>query len=122
MLVGFPVTVVFMGLCSYCVVATQVAYDNKYDKYDKIPFFASLVPSIALTGYITVFSTAFKPLAEWMTNYEDHQWVDSHENSLIAKLMSFTFINAYIANFLYCYWNRDFMLLAKNVMTIMIFS
>ena len=34
----------------------------------------------------------------------------------------FYFVNAYIANFIYAYWDKDFMLLAKNVATILLFS
>lgn len=122
LLIGLPVTVAFCALVIYCVMATQIAYDKKYDKMDKIPFYASFIPSVALTAYITIFSAIFKPLAEWLTNYEDHQWVASHENSLIMKLIMFHFVNSYIANFVFAYYNRDFMLLSKNVITIMIFT
>ena len=31
-LLGFPVTVIFMGMTAYCVLHTRIAYDNWADK------------------------------------------------------------------------------------------
>lgn len=124
LLVGLPVTVLFMGMTAYCVLHTKYAYDKAYKTVDAkdIPFIASFGVSMANTVYITVFALAFKYVAQWLTEFEDHQWEQSHENSLIAKIILFYFVNAYIANFIYAFWDKDFMLLAKNVATILFFS
>lgn len=124
--IGIPVTCCFMAGAIWAAMATRARYDEwaeaELAEGEKINMIASLIPSVSLTLYITIFATIFKPVARWLTNFEDHQWIDSHENSLIAKLMMFHFVNSYIANFIFAFWDRDFMLLAKNVATIMVFS
>jgi hypothetical protein len=122
LILGLPVTLFFMACVIYCVLATQLKYDEYYKDKKHIPFFASFIPSTALTIYVTVFSLIFRPIANKLTDLEDHQWEASHENSLIAKTILFSFVNAYIGNFIYAFYHRDFMLLAKNVATLMAFS
>jgi hypothetical protein len=44
-LLGFPVTVIFMGMTAYCVLHTRIAYDTWADKQAKIHVAASFIPS-----------------------------------------------------------------------------
>lgn len=73
-LVGLPVTIIFMGMTAYCVLHTKYAYDKKYKYLDAedVPFVASFGVSLANTFYITFFAFVFEYVSQWLTEFEDH--------------------------------------------------
>lgn len=119
---GLPVTLLFMAVTIYCVVHTRIAYESYFKNKEQIPYLASFIPSMANTIYITIFYELFKPVAGLMTDYENYQLWNDHENSLLTKVILFQFVNAYIANIIFAFWFRDFTLLSKNVASIVAFS
>jgi hypothetical protein len=74
LLIGLPVTIAFMALTVFCVLATKNAYDNAYlhEPPEKIPFIASFGVSLANTFYITFFAIVFNYVSEQLTEYEEH--------------------------------------------------
>lgn len=88
-LLGLPVTFLFMAVVVYCVVHTRIAYENYYKDKDHIPYLASFIPSMANTLYITIFYELFKPVASWLTEFENNQMENDHENSLLTKMILF---------------------------------
>ena len=86
---GLPVTALFMGVTIYCVVHTRIAYEAYFKDKARIPYFASFIPSMANTLYITLFYELFKPVSGWLTDYENNQLWHDHENSLLTKMILF---------------------------------
>jgi anoctamin-8 len=112
---------IFMGAVLLCVIYTRLWYENYYKDKKKIPYLASFIPSMANSVYILVFTKLYEPVAMKLVNFENHKSEDDHENSLIGKMIMFQFVNAYIANFIFAFWFRNFYDLAKNLASIVIF-
>ena len=53
---------------------------------------------------------------------ENHRYVGSLENSMINKTYIFQFVNTYISNFVYIFFDQDFKRLQQNMITIMVFK
>jgi anoctamin-8 len=121
LLIGIPITIIFMGAVLLCVIYTRLWYENYYKDKKTIPYLASFIPSMANSVYILVFTKLYEPVAMKLVNFENHKSEDDHENSLIGKMIMFQFVNAYIANFIYAFWFRSFYDLAKNLASIVIF-
>lgn len=121
LLLGIPITLIFMGAVLLCVIYTRLWYEDHYKDKKKIPYMASFIPSMANSVYILVFTKLYEPVAMRLVDFENHKLEDEHENSLIGKMIMFQFVNAYIANFIYAFWFRSFYDLAKNLASIVIF-
>ena len=53
---------------------------------------------------------------------ENHRYVGSMEDSMINKTYIFQFVNTYISNFVYIFFDQDFKRLQMNMITIMVFK
>ena len=51
---------------------------------------------------------------------ENHQYIQSWENSRINKTYMFQFINSYISNFVYIFYYQDYAELQKNLIIVMV--
>mmetsp|Transcript_49259 Transcript_49259/g.111764 ORF Transcript_49259/g.111764 Transcript_49259/m.111764 type:complete len:566 (-) Transcript_49259:236-1933(-) len=61
--------------------------------------FISLLPSAINSVQISLFSIAYRMIAERLTDYENHKTVDEHNGSLFQKLTAFYFVNNYSSLF-----------------------
>ena len=64
---------------------------------------------------IVILSTIYSAVALALTQWENHQFEDDWEDSLIIKNFSFQFVNAYIALFTMAFAEQDFNKLAYNL-------
>lgn len=66
------------------------------------------LPSVFNTLAIGVFGTIYKKVAIYLADKENHRQGHDYEDSVINKIYTFQFINAYISNYIYAFWLRDF--------------
>jgi len=66
------------------------------------------LPSVFNSLFITLFGTIYKRVAIFLADKENHRQGPDYEDSLINKIYTFQFINAYISNYIYAFWLRDF--------------
>lgn len=52
-----------------------------------LPTFTKFLPKIALALSIGILDNAYKKIAVWLNNKENHRLDDEHENHLIIKLI-----------------------------------
>ena len=118
-----PVTLFFIAL----VLATQVGMRAWYLKVTENetvtpPFYVKYAPASINATCIIIYGIIYKAVAFWLVDIENHRYTQKYENSLVAKIYMFQFINSYISCFIYAFWARKTELLSNNLITILAFK
>ena len=61
---------------------------------------------------IIILGVLYRAMAKVLASWENHQYEDDYENSLVTKNFSFQFVNAYIALFSIAFSDGNFNMLA----------
>lgn len=80
------------------------------------------MPSIINSLLIGIFGQLYKRISMRLVMTENHRYVGSMEDSMINKTYIFQFVNTYISNFVYIFFDQDFKRLQMNMITIMVFK
>jgi hypothetical protein len=91
--------------------AEEIYGKDSYMKY---------LPSVLYSLLPILASSAFQPIAEFLTNFEDHSTKIDHERSLIFKLFSLQFINRYCGLLYIAFWLRDLQLLRSLLVSLLV--
>ena len=67
----------------------------------------SNVPSIAYSVLVMVMNLQYLHLAHWLTEKENHRTQEQFERHVVAKLVSFEFVNTFIALFYIAFYLQD---------------
>ncbi|CAF0837646.1 unnamed protein product [Rotaria sp. Silwood1] len=114
-LVSYPLMIVCLALSltmyfTYCDV--QKSTDEKYPFDGSVEFIHAksmrMAPSIGYSLLIGPVNLAYKRLATFLTDFENHRLQSSYENNLTAKLFIFFFINCFIGLFYQAFFNANF--------------
>ena len=73
-----------------------------------IPLHWYYAPNVVNAFFITIFGGLYKIAAFKLTDGENHRYKGDYENQLILKMYFFQFVNSYISNFVYAFYNQDF--------------
>jgi len=136
LLLGLPVSLLFMGLVVGCQVALQYSNyrldDTNAKKHEdlkdlepeesQLPTYAKYVPSLVNAALIVLFGAIYKWLSRKLVILENHQYEQSLEDSLINKTYMFNFVNTYISFFVAILYNQNFWTLATNLIIVMVFK
>ncbi|CDW85080.1 anoctamin-like protein [Stylonychia lemnae] len=79
----------------------------------------SVGSSVMNAVIIVVLGTLYRKLATLLVSWENHQYQEEWENSLVSKHFAFQFVNAYIALFAVAFSDQDFNQLAQNLAIIL---
>mgnify|MGYP000845291154 CR=1 FL=1 len=130
MLVGVPVSLLFMGL----VIGAQVLMQwwnwqiikDQTDELEtgeqKVAGYMKYVPSVINAALIVLFGVIYKWLALRLVKGENHRYTQEFENSLINKTYMFQFVNTYISNFVAAFYTQNFGSLTTNLVIVMVFK
>lgn len=131
--VGIPTTCFFIAL----VIGVQILqrlwrdynddlaqpggpYYNEEIGKPAIPYHIKYAPALVNSIVISIFGMIYKKVAMFLVESENHRYAEEFENSLINKIYMFYFINAYISNYIYAFWRRDFLNVAINLIIVMV--
>jgi anoctamin-10 len=80
----------------------------------------SNVPSIAYSVLVMVMNLQYLHLAHWLTEKENHRTQEQFERHAVAKLVSFEFVNTFLALFYIAFYLQDVKMLRSQVFTMLI--
>lgn len=84
---------IVLGAVSAIYVIRRILYDTDVSLY------AQFIASIANSVQITIFNIIYGKLADYLTDMENHRTDTQFEDSMIAKLFIFQFVNSYSSFF-----------------------
>jgi len=90
-IVSLAVVVLGAVICIY--VIRSVLYETAVGEYSQI------VASVMNSVQITIFNIIYSKLADYLTEIENHRTDTNFEDSMIAKLFIFQFVNSYSSFF-----------------------
>ena len=67
----------------------------------------SNLPSIAYSVLVMVMNLKYLHLAHWLTEKENHRTQEQFERHVVAKLVSFEFVNTFLALFYIAFYLQD---------------
>ena len=124
MLIGVPISILFMTLVISGQVALQYVNWTVAQKYidSEVPSAYKYAPGIINSVLIIVFGAIYKSLSKWLVDNENHRYISGYENSMINKTYMFQFVNVYIGNYVAICYNQNFKTLTLNLFTVMVFK
>jgi len=125
--VGIPTTAFFVAGVIGAQMLQWAWKERNARVYDvanggKVPLYIGVLPSIVNTVLIQLFAQTYKRVALMLVNNENHRQTFDYENSLILKTYMFTFVNAYISNYIYAFYVKDFYAVALNLVVIIVLT
>ncbi|CAF1198507.1 unnamed protein product [Rotaria sordida] len=114
-LVSYPLMLVCVAISlimyfTYCGI--QQSTDEKYPFDDSVLFIHAksmrMAPSLGYSLLIGPVNLAYKRLATFLTDLENHRLQSSYENNLTSKLFIFFFINCFVGLFYQAFFNANF--------------
>ncbi|CAD5119327.1 DgyrCDS7950 [Dimorphilus gyrociliatus] len=85
-----------------------------------LPSFTKFLPKVALALSIGILDNAYKKIAVWLNNKENHRLDDEHENHLIIKLILFQFVNSFLSLFYIAFYLQDMNRLREQLAALLI--
>lgn len=82
----------------------------------------SNVPSIIYSVLVMLMNLQYLHLAHWLTEKENHRTQEQFERHAVAKLVSFEFVNTFLALFYVAFYLHDIGSLRSQVFTMLIVS
>jgi len=82
----------------------------------------SNVPSITYSVLVMLMNLKYLHLAHWLTEKENHRTQEQFERHLVAKLVSFEFVNTFLALFYIAFYLQNIGMLKSQVFTMLIVS
>ena len=125
MLVGVPVSIVFILLVCGAQAAMQVVnweMAKTETETKKVPVYWKYMPAVINSILIILFGKIYKWLTYKLVVAENHRYESDFENSIANKTYMFQFINTYISNFVVICYNQNFASLSTNLLIVMIFK
>uniref|UniRef100_H3CQS8 Anoctamin n=1 Tax=Tetraodon nigroviridis TaxID=99883 RepID=H3CQS8_TETNG len=80
------------------------------------------MPSVLHIVYTNMLATAYKTVAQSLTEYENHREESSFQNHLTAKVLVFTFFNYFAVLFHIAFFKQDVPLLRKRLASLLIIT
>ncbi|XP_041795392.1 anoctamin-10 [Chelmon rostratus] len=123
-LVSVPVVGVFLGLvvvgmlCFYWGEAQAQELQKDWDSL--LAQTLLYVPSVLHIVYTNVLATAYRKVAQSLTEFENHREESAYENHLTAKVLVFTFFNYFAVLFHIAFFKQDVPLLRKRLASLLI--
>ncbi|KAK7008996.1 anoctamin-8 [Biomphalaria glabrata] len=74
---------------------------------EELPYIFSFLPKVLLAVVVTILDEVYKEIAIWLTHKENYRLEQSHETSLIIKLVMFQFVNSFLSLFYIGFYLRD---------------
>ncbi|CAG5119252.1 unnamed protein product [Candidula unifasciata] len=74
---------------------------------DELPYVFSFVPKVLLAIVVSIFDEIYKQIAIWLTHKENYRLQESHETSLVIKLVLFQFVNSFLSLFYIGFYLHD---------------
>lgn len=71
-------------------------------------FYWKFAPSGINIVTLVTLEQIYKRLAVKLVESENHQYLNTYEDSLAIKIYFFQFFNVYLSNFLIAFWYKDF--------------
>jgi hypothetical protein len=117
---GYFLTSCFIAIMIF--VQVQMRYltlniDSGNEGYEA--FYWKFAPSGINIVTLVTLEQIYKRLAVVLVDSENHQYLNTYEDSLAVKIYFFQFFNVYLSNFLIAFWYKDFSQLTVNLATIL---
>ncbi|KAH9491750.1 Anoctamin-8 [Bulinus truncatus] len=74
---------------------------------EELPYIFSFLPKVLLAVVVSILDEVYKEIAIWLTHKENYRLEQSHETSLIIKLVMFQFVNSFLSLFYIGFYLRD---------------
>lgn len=74
---------------------------------EELPYLFSFVPKVLLAVVVSILDEIYKEIAIWLTHQENYRLEESHETSLVIKLVLFQFVNSFLSLFYIGFYLRD---------------
>lgn len=119
MIIMFQLQDFFSYATTYNLLPSKIYFYhvlNKYLDFLLIPFIELLgltnfLPKLIYANIISGLNSFYKRICTWLNDRENYREQSTHENHLIAKIVSFQFINSYLSLFYIAFYLRDVQLL-----------
>ncbi|XP_044050565.1 anoctamin-10-like isoform X2 [Siniperca chuatsi] len=123
-LVSVPVVGLFLGLVvlgMLCFYWGEAQVQQLHKDWDSLMSQTLLyMPSVLHIVYTNMLATAYKKVAQSLTEYENHREESAFENHLTAKVLVFTFFNYFAVLFHIAFFKQDVPLLRKRLASLLI--
>ncbi|KAM6937091.1 anoctamin-10 [Xenentodon cancila] len=123
-LVSVPVVGLFLGLVvlgMLCFYWGEVQVQQLHKDWDSLLSQTFLyMPSVLHILYTNMLATAYKNVAQSLTEYENHREESAFQNHLTAKVLVFTFFNNFAVLFHIAFYKQDVPLLRKRLASLLI--
>jgi hypothetical protein len=108
-ILGFLIS--FVILCCIIAIVFFLFFLKKYFTDNRtfgeqFRFLEGTIPSLANTFQILFFNAVYTNLAIWFNDFENHKSLVTFENSLIAKIYAFVFVNTFNSMFFIAFVNK----------------
>ncbi|XP_059171527.1 anoctamin-8-like [Physella acuta] len=113
LLFRYFVTVPIIGVClSLVFVIMLLCFElqewvNELIVADELPYLFSFVPKVLLAIVVSILDEIYKEIAVWLTHQENYRLQESHETSLVIKLVMFQLVNSFLSLFYIGFYLRD---------------
>ncbi|XP_075896908.1 anoctamin-10 isoform X3 [Nelusetta ayraudi] len=126
----YLVSVPFVLLCLYISLYGMMIYFQMegwaLSVHDDNPNFWTgillFIPSIIYAVVIEIMNLAYRYVAEFLTEWENHRLESSYQNHLVLKVLVFNFFNCFASLFYIAFVMQDMVLLRQSLATLLITS
>ena len=125
--VSLPLTILCLIMSFVMMIGSEKAkrmmelrlFDPKTGEVSKdwISKFLLNVPSIAYSFLIIFITKGFFKIARRLTTWENHRTQEEHDTHITIKLVSFEFVNTFLALFYLGFWVQDIAGLKSHMFT-----
>ncbi|CAN9499430.1 unnamed protein product [Ophioblennius macclurei] len=125
-LVSVPVVGLFLGLVVFGMMGFywgEALVRQLTEDWDSmLAQILVFLPSILHIVYTNMLSTAYRIVAQYLTEFENHREESAFQNHLTAKVLVFTFFNYFAVLFHIAFFKQDVPLLRKRLSSLLIIS